>query len=141
MRSFFLRTSPNKHGWLPAYITIDYADTNIYNCKAIHYARGEINMSQRTEALMRIPIGIISGIIIGLWGELVGLLSIINFFIILFRKKRSISISDFANIWVSESYRFYRYMNFTTDNRPFPWKDLRKVRDPLDIPREEKKKR
>jgi len=78
------------------------------------------------EAWLRIPIGIISGIIIGFWGELIGLIAVFHFFKVLFTGKRSRSLAQFSNIWVSQAFTYTRYMSFVANNRPFPFHDLAK---------------
>ncbi len=90
-------------------------------------------MSERKEAWMRIVIGIISGIILGLWKLLVEVLSIFHWFYVLFKGKRSKSLADFSNVWTTQAYRYVRYMTFTTNSRPFPFSDLGDVLHPIDI--------
>ena len=90
-------------------------------------------MGERTEALMRIVVGIISGIIIGLWASIIEILAVIHGVYVLFAGKRSKSIADFSNMLITELYHFYRYMYFTTNKRPFPFRDLTKQRDSIEL--------
>ena len=90
-------------------------------------------MSERTEALMRIVVGIISGIILGIWKIIVELVSIVHWFYVIFTGKRSRDLAEFANIWVTQAYRFIRYMTFTTNTRPFPFSDLGAVLHPAEL--------
>ena len=81
-------------------------------------------VSERKELLWRILVCIVSGIILSIWKALVQVLSLIHFIIVLFSGKRSRGIAEFAEIWNSEAYRFLKYMNFVTNERPFPFTDL-----------------
>ena len=78
-------------------------------------------MSERTEAWMRIIVGIISGIILGLWKALIQILGIIHWLIVIFSGKRQRGIAEFSEIWNSQIYVFLRYMTFVSNKRPFPF--------------------
>ena len=90
-------------------------------------------MPEQKEAWMRLVVGLVSGIILEAWKILVIVLAIFQFFYILFTKKRRKDIADLCNLWVTEAYRFLRYMTFTTNSRPFPFSDLGKVQQPVEI--------
>ena len=90
-------------------------------------------MSERTEALMRIVVGIVSGIILGLWKLLIEILAIFHWFYVLFAGKRNRSLAEFSNLWTTQAYRFIRYMTFTTNSRPFPFSDLGKALQPVEM--------
>lgn len=90
-------------------------------------------MPERTEALMRIAVGIISGIIIGVWKILVSLIIIIHWFYVLFAGKRSKTLAEFCNLWAAQVYRLIRYMAFATNSRPFPFSELGNAMQPVDI--------
>jgi len=86
-------------------------------------------MSERSEAFMRIIVGIISGIIIGLWKTFVQIISIIHWIYVVFSGKRNKELANFSNLWSTQIYRYIRYMTFTTNERPFPFTPLGNVRD------------
>jgi len=88
--------------------------------------------NERKEALMRIAVGLISGIIMGLWKGLVQIIVLINFFYILFTKKRNKDLAEFCNIWNTVVYDYLRYMTFTTNKRPFPFNSLGKNKDKVE---------
>ena len=90
-------------------------------------------MSERKEAWMRIVVGIVSGIILGLWKILVEIISIFHWFYVIFTGRRSKGIADFCNMWATQIYRFIRYMTFTTNSRPFPFSDLGKEMHPVEM--------
>lgn len=90
-------------------------------------------MSERKEAWMRIVVGIISGIILGLWKIVVEVASIIHWFYVLFAGKRSKDLAEFCNSWNTQIYRYIRYMTFSTNARPFPFSDMGGVLQPVEI--------
>ena len=82
--------------------------------------------SERKEAWIRIIIGIISGIILGIWKALIQILGIVHWFIVIFSGKRNKGITEFSEIWNTQIYIFLRYMTFVTNERPFPFENLTK---------------
>lgn len=83
-------------------------------------------MSERIEALMRIVVVIVSGIILGLWKALIQILGIVHWFIAIIAGKRNKDIAEFSEIWNTQIYIFLRYMTFVTNERPFPFESLTK---------------
>ena len=83
-------------------------------------------MGERIEALLRIVIGIISGIILGLWKVLIQILVVLHWIIVIFTGKRQKGIADFCEIWNTQLYVFIRYMTFVSNRRPFPFDTLEK---------------
>ena len=83
-------------------------------------------MSERIEALMRIVVGIVSGIILGLWKALVQVLAVVNWIVVIITGERNKGMADFCEIWNTQVYIFLRYMTFVTNERPFPFENLDK---------------
>lgn len=83
-------------------------------------------MTERKEALMRIVVGIISGIVLGVWKFLIQIFAIINFIITLFTNKRNKELANFSEIWNTQMYDYLKYMTFVNNDRPFPFKELKK---------------
>jgi len=83
-------------------------------------------MGERTESWMRILVGIVSGIILGLWKGLIQLLGIVHWFIVIFTGRRNRDLAEFSEIWNTQIYIFLRYMTFVTNERPFPFNSLTK---------------
>jgi hypothetical protein len=81
---------------------------------------------ERREAGMRIPVGIVSGIIIYVWAYLICVFFIINFVYKIFTGKRLDELSSMSETWNTQNYHFTRYMTFCTNKRPFPFEELRK---------------
>lgn len=81
---------------------------------------------ERKEALMRIVVGIVSGIILGAWQYFISILMVINFFYTLFSKKRMKELAEMSEIWNTQYYTFNKYMIFESNVRPFPFNKLQK---------------
>ena len=90
-------------------------------------------MSERTEALMRILVVIVSGLIIGIWKLLVDIASIFHWLYVIFMGKRIRGLAEFSNLWATQAYRLMRYMTFTTNSRPFPFSSLGSALHPVDM--------
>ncbi len=82
---------------------------------------------ERYEALMRIVVLIVSGIILGLWRGLIQVLSIVHWIWVLISDKRIKELARFCHIWNCQIYAFLKYMTFATNKRPFPFARLAKV--------------
>lgn len=83
-------------------------------------------MTERTEALMRIVVGIISGIILSLWKVLIQFIGVIHWFMVIFTGRRNKGLAEFSEIWNTQMYTFLRYMTFVTNKRPFPFEPINK---------------
>jgi hypothetical protein len=88
--------------------------------------------SERVEALLRIPLGIICYIIVYVWGALAGLLAVFQFFYVIITGKKNKPVSNFNNQFVTFAYTFGRYIFFTTNERPFPFADFKKPFDKIE---------
>jgi len=80
---------------------------------------------ERKEALMRIIVGIISGIILYVWMYLVAVFFAINWVWVLISGKKIKEMVDISESWATQVYYFSIYMTFKTNNRPFPFSDLK----------------
>ena len=83
-------------------------------------------MNERVEAFLRIPIIIVSGLILGIWKGLIQILSAIHFIYVLLVGKRLKGLADFCEIWNTQVYIFLRYITFVSNERPFPFESLAK---------------
>ena len=81
-------------------------------------------MSERKEGWMRIPVLIVSGIILDIWFALVQILAIVHWFIVIIGGKRNKKLAEFCHIWTSQFYVFIKYMTFLTNEKPFPFTSL-----------------
>jgi hypothetical protein len=80
--------------------------------------------SERKEAWFRIVIAIVSGIILHFWGIVVFIIGILNWIIVVFSGKREKGLAEFCESWNSETYKYYRYLTFMSNKRPFPFSDI-----------------
>ena len=83
-------------------------------------------LSERKELPWRILVGIVTGIILEVWGALIFVLGAVNWFIILFLGKRNKDLADFSEYWNSEMYRYFKYLTCVTNERPFPFTSMKK---------------
>src|SRR5438046_419659 len=67
---------------------------------------------ERKEALMRIVIGIVSGIVLAVWKVFTQVLAIVNFFYTLAKAKRSKELAEMCELWNTQLYIYIRYMIF-----------------------------
>lgn len=81
--------------------------------------------SERKEALMRIVVAIVTGVILYLWGHVIVVVVILNWLVALFAAKRSQTLAEFCEYWNSEAYKFYRYISGVSNARPFPFAPMR----------------
>lgn len=78
------------------------------------------------EALMRLAVLIVTGIILSAWKVLIAVLVVVNFVLTLFKGKRNKEIADFCEIWNTQLYVFMRYLTFVSNERPFPFNKMTK---------------
>ena len=83
-------------------------------------------MSERLEALMRIVVWIVSGIIFMVWRWLIFVFTLTNFVYTIFAGKRLKDLADLSEVWNTQWYTFQRYMIFVSNKRPFPFTSLEK---------------
>ncbi len=83
-------------------------------------------MSEQREALMRIPVAIVTGIILSFWLALIKVLALVNLLITLFTGKRNTDLAEFCEIFNTQAYMFMRYITFMSNSRPFPFNKLQK---------------
>ncbi|NJF24937.1 DUF4389 domain-containing protein [Thermococcus sp. Bubb.Bath] len=97
-------------------------------------------MGERVEALLRIPLAIVYGVILYVLGLAVGLVVLIQFFYTLILGKRHKGMARFANNYASLRYHILRYSSFATNERPLfggpGWEEVL----PCDFDRENRRK-
>lgn len=92
-------------------------------------------MTERQEAFMRILVGMVSGFILGLWKAVIQIVTVVNWFYVMFKKRRNKGMAKFCNLWVTYVYNYTRYMTFSTNVRPFPFNDFGKDVEKVDMKR------
>ncbi|MBS3079412.1 DUF4389 domain-containing protein [Candidatus Pacearchaeota archaeon] len=80
--------------------------------------------SERKEALLKIIIAIISGIILKLWSIPVLVIGVLNWLVTLITGKRRKVLASFCEYWNTEFYKYLVYLTSVTNERPFPFHAL-----------------
>jgi len=82
--------------------------------------------SERKENFMRFLVLIVTGLILGIWKGLIQILVVFHWFYVLLTGKRIKDLAEFCEIWNSQVYKWFKYMTFVTNERPFPFTRLGK---------------
>jgi hypothetical protein len=77
-------------------------------------------MGERLEALLRIPLAIVYGIILAVWGFITALAVLVHWFHALILGRRHKGIAEFTNRFIAYVYEVYRYLYLVTNERPWP---------------------
>ena len=83
--------------------------------------------AERKEAWLRIIIGFVSGVILLIWRYLIYALVVVNWLIVVFTGERNKDVAEFCEYWNTEVYRFFRYMTFVANERPFPFSSMQRI--------------
>jgi len=83
-------------------------------------------MSERTELLWRLLVGIVSGIVLAVWKGLIFIITVVNWVIVLFSGKRNKELADFCEIWNTQTYKYLRYITMVSNERVFPFEKIGK---------------
>ena len=78
-------------------------------------------------------VGIVAGIILGLWRALIVVLTIFHFLYVLITGKKIKELAKFCHIWNDQIYKYLKYMTFATNKRVFPFTELGRIVDPVDF--------
>ncbi len=81
---------------------------------------------ERKEALLRIVIGIVSGIVLGIWRWFIAILAVLHWIYVIFTGKRKKGFAELCETWNTQVYVYLRYLTFVTNERPFPFTELTK---------------
>ena len=84
---------------------------------------------ERNEAWMRIPIAIVSGIILKVWGIFILCFAIAQLILVLIEDKKNKELLKMSGIYLVQVYIFIKYITFLSNERPFPFGDLKKKID------------
>lgn len=85
--------------------------------------------SERKEAWMRIPIAIVSGFILDVWGFFIFIFALVQLVLILVEGKKEKELLRMCNVYLVQLYIFVKYVTFLSNERPFPFGDLKKEID------------
>jgi len=84
---------------------------------------------ERKEALIRILVMIVSGIILGFWRIFIYVLILTNLIYTLIAGKRLRDLAVLSETWNTQWYTFQKYIIFLDNRRPFPFGKLEKNMD------------
>jgi len=84
---------------------------------------------ERIEAWMRIPIAIVSGIILKVWGFFILCFAIAQLILILVEGKKNRNLMKMSDIYLVQLYTFVKYITFISNERPFPFVELKEKID------------
>jgi hypothetical protein len=82
---------------------------------------------ERDEALFRIIVFMVSGVITYIWAYLSYVLIFINWLVSLISGKRNPELAEFIEYWTTQVYKFWRYISGVTNERPFPFTNLERI--------------
>lgn len=92
-------------------------------------AKGKKNKKkemERSEALMRIVVGLVGGIIFYVWTYVIGIFVLVNLVYTLIKGEKSKDLAKLCETYNTQIYYYFRYMTFVSNERPFPFESLRK---------------
>ncbi len=82
---------------------------------------------ERKEALFKILVFIISGIILNAWAYLIAITCTLNWIGTLISGKRNKDLAEFSEYFNTELYKFSRYLTGVSNKRPFPFSKLERM--------------
>lgn len=80
--------------------------------------------AERKEAIFRIVVGVISGIILYVLKSVAYLLIAVHLIYSLITGKRIKALAEFIEYWNTTLYVYFRYMSGVSNKRPFPFSEL-----------------
>ena len=86
-----------------------------------------VKKCERKEVWIRIFVGIISSIVLNIWGFLINIVLVINAIITLFAGERNKALAEFCEPWNTETYKLMRYTTFMSNKRPFPFSKIERI--------------
>jgi hypothetical protein len=83
-------------------------------------------MKSKRNLWMRIPIFIVSGIILHVWGCFVLIFSLVQLILQLLGNKKEKEFLHISSMFSTQIYIFFKYISFLSEEKPFPWGKLGK---------------
>jgi hypothetical protein len=80
----------------------------------------------KKELWMRIPVFILSGIILHVWGFFVLIFSLAQLVLLLIDGKKEKEFTHISSMFSNQIYTFFKYITFLSDERPFPFSKMKK---------------
>ncbi len=82
--------------------------------------------NERREAWMRIPIAIVSGIILEIWGFFILIFALVQLILIILESEKNKELIDMSKRYIAQIYVFVKYITFVSNERPFPFGEFKK---------------
>jgi hypothetical protein len=80
----------------------------------------------RRELWMRIPVFILSGVILYVWGFFILIFSLAQLVLLLVEGKKEKEFVHISSVFSNQIYTFFKYITFLSDERPFPFSKIKK---------------
>ena len=78
---------------------------------------------------MRIPVFIISGAILYVWGFFTLIFSLIQLILLLLGEKKEKELLNMSSMFSSQIYCFFKYISFISKEKPFPFGEIKKKKE------------
>lgn len=83
-------------------------------------------MKSKKSVWMRIPVFIVSGIILKVWLCFILIFALVQFILLLVGKKKEKEFLNISGMFSEQVYCFFRYIAFVSEEKPFPFSELKK---------------
>jgi hypothetical protein len=83
-------------------------------------------MKSKRNIWMRIPVFIVSGMIVYVWGFFVLIFSLVQLILILTERKKEKEILNISSMFSNQIYCFFKYISFISEEKPFPFEKIKK---------------
>jgi hypothetical protein len=83
-------------------------------------------MKSKRNIWMRIPVFILSGAILYVWGFFVLIFSLVQLVLMLTEKKKEKEILNISSMFSNQVYCFFKYISFISEEKPFPFGEIKK---------------
>ncbi|VVB83512.1 Uncharacterised protein [uncultured archaeon] len=78
-------------------------------------------MKRKKSVWMRIPIFIVSGAILHIWGFFACIFALVQMILMLAGKKKEKELLRINAMFSSQIYIFFKYISFLSEKKPFPF--------------------
>jgi Domain of unknown function (DUF4389) len=83
-------------------------------------------MKSKRNIWMRIPVFILSGMILYVGGFFVLIFSLVQLVLMLTEKKKEKEILNISSMFSNQVYCFFKYISFISEEKPFPFGEIKK---------------
>jgi len=75
---------------------------------------------------MRIPVFILSGMILHVWGFFILIFSLVQLVLLLVGDKKEEEFTSISRKFSNQIYFFFKYITFLSEKKPFPFEKIKK---------------